>query len=733
MDRIVACFGTDSGWRLIALTVVACLLSSLVAMALFHRVRASRRHLHSAVEYMSQGLSMFDKEQRLIVCNRRYAELFGLAIESLKPGMTLRQIMELRIANGTIPAADPQAFVRARLATAAANKAATDLLEFPDGRVFAAVHQPTADGGWLATFEDISGRMQAEGELALARTFLTQAREDAERAAREAKAAHDRLREAFDVVPEGLVLFDADDRYVLWNRRYAEMYADGRDDLIVGRRFEDLLRLGLSLGQYPDAVGREKEWLADRLARHVQRNNSHEQWTSDGRWIRVEERRTADGGSIGVRVDITELKASEASFRLLFKSNPVSMWVYDRKTLRFLAVNEAAVEHYGYSRERFLQMSVLDLLFRADPEPRMLDRLAAESSSDAAGRSDQHLRGDGSTIEVVTYTRSLRWDDQDAAIVAAIDMTERKRAEDRIKHLAHHDALTDLPNRACFTETLTAVFKGAELSGQRFAVLCVDLDYFKQANDLFGHVVGDALLRAVAGRLQDAAQGHFLARIGGDEFTFISKAGDEPATASALAERLLAAVADDFVVDGHRIRIGLSIGIAIYPTDGASETSLVGNADAALYRAKADGRMMVRFFEAEMDERLRAIHSLHFDLRSALDRNELSLHYQPQAEVGGKVFGFEALVRWTHASRGAVAPGVFIPVAEDHGLINRIGEWVLREACREAASWRLPLRIAVNLSPIQFRHGDLPASSTRCSTAAVSRPSGSNSRSPKAC
>ena len=610
--------------------------------------------------------------------------------------------MQMRIASGVMPGMDPEDFIRDRLAIAAANEPTTNLLEFDDGRVFVAVHQPTADGGWVATFEDISGRMHAEGELTRTRSYLSQARAEAERAASEAQAAHDRLREAFDVVPEGLVLFDAQDRYVLWNRRYAELYDHGTDGLVAGTTFADMLRAGLQRGEYPDAVDREEEWLAERLARHALPQNTHEQLSADGRWIRVDERRTADGGSIGIRVDITELKQREASFKLLFRGNPLPMWVYDRTTLRFLAVNEAALRHYGYSREAFLAMSLSDL---QRPGRSAADEQEWPGSDDQVGQTRQHVKADGTPIEVAVYSRSLVYDGHEASLVAAIDMTERMLAERRIKHLAHHDALTDLPNRASFAEHLAAAFEQARSSGQRFAILCIDLDYFKQANDVFGHRVGDALLRAVAGRLRAAAQGAFLARIGGDEFTAISGFGPQPAEAVALAERLLGAVAEDFLIDGHRIRIGLSIGAAVFPGDGSTETSLVGNADAALYRSKAEGRIMVRFFEAEMDQRQRERNSLHYDLRSAIERKELSLHYQPQARVDGEVFGFEALIRWQHPQRGMVPPGSFIPIAEEHGLIGRIGEWVLRGPAGRLPPGSCRCSIAVNLSPLQFRHG----------------------------
>lgn len=652
-----------------------------------------------ALNNMSQGLCFYDGEQRLVVCNRRYLDMYGLAPESVKPGMLLAEIVELRSRAGSSPVMSADDYMAWRNRIADVNEASDSIVELADGRVFRICHRPMPDHGWVATHDDITEQHRAEKALA-------EAKANAERAELTARSAHTRLTEALDIVPEGIAILDADDRYVMWNKRYAELYADSSQAIIAGMSFEEVLRFGLARQQYPDAIGREEEWLIERLTRHAQPWSRHEQHLSGDRWLRIEERRMEDGGSIGVRVDITDLKRREASFRLLFEENPLPMWVVDVETLQFLAVNAAACQHYGYSPEQMLTMTVEDL--RAPEERRMLrDEFRRHGGLHTAKQTRHHVTADGRAIEVAIEARPLRYNGRNASVAVAFDMTDRKRAEQRILHLACHDILTDLPNRAALDGRFAQVLQEARARGTGFAVLCIDLDRFKQINDLFGHSTGDQALREVSQRLLAAAQGAFLARVGGDEFIAITDQAPLPSSAELLAKRLREALESGILIEGHTLELDLSVGVAVYPRDGDNARLLFANADAALYRAKAEGRGVIRFFSAAMDQQLRERRALERDLKTAVRSGELFLEYQPQRHRNGEIIGFEALVRWQHPRHGVIPPTEFISIAEESDLIVEIGDWVLREACRRAASWDDHLRIAVNVSAIQFRRGNL--------------------------
>jgi diguanylate cyclase (GGDEF)-like protein/PAS domain S-box-containing protein len=536
---------------------------------------------------------------------------------------------------------------------------------------------------------------------------LRRAQAATELAIQEAERAHARLREAIDILPEGIVFLDPEGRYILWNQKYAEIYKRSADLFKPGARLRDTLRIGVARGDYPEAAGREEEWMAERLAKLENPQGRHEQTLSDGRCILIEERRTSDGGMIGLRVDITEMKQREASFRLLFDSNPVPMLVYALDDQRIIAVNDAAVAHYGYRREAFLRMK-LDALH--DPgEPAALPHLAAPSPDDQAGRTWKHRKADGLPIDVAIYSQLLTYDGRAAALIAAIDITERKRAEARVAYMAHHDALTSLPNRVLMRLRMEDMLRRVRRDGGQFAVLCIDLDNFKSVNDTLGHPLGDLLLQHVAIRLQSALRDHdTVARLGGDEFAVIQGGAATPDIASALAERLLTVISEPYELDGHLVAIGASIGVTLAPGDGEDADRLLKQADMALYRAKGDGKGAFRFFEPEMDARVQARRRLEMDLRSALHTGGLEIHYQPLIDIAsGDTCAFEALLRWPHPERGMIPPADFIPVAEETGLIGAIGAFVLRQACSDAMAWPADTKVAVNLSPLQFRTGNL--------------------------
>ena len=322
--------------------------------------------------------------------------------------------------------------------------------------------------------------------------------------------------------------------------------------------------------------------------------------------------------------------------------------------------------------------------------------------------------GRGATRVVHQRGRAIRIVDQPMKgggwVATFEDITEWEQAQAQISHMARHDALTNLPNRTLFREELEQALSMVKPADQ-LAVLCLDLDHFKKINDTLGHPIGDALLSQVAARLrQCVGPNDTVARLGGDEFAVVQFCrGCDPSAVSALASHIVEALAAPYEINGHQLMIGVSIGISLAPEDGDNPDALLKNADLALYRAKADGRGTYRFFEAGMDARAQARRLLELDLRLALQRNEFEVHYQPIRDIGSEeIVVCEALVRWKHPLRGLIGPNQFIPLAEENGLIIKLGEWVLRTACRDASRWSTAC-VAVNLSPAQFKNPDLVA------------------------
>jgi diguanylate cyclase (GGDEF)-like protein/PAS domain S-box-containing protein len=341
-------------------------------------------------------------------------------------------------------------------------------------------------------------------------------------------------------------------------------------------------------------------------------------------------------------------------------------------------------------------------------ESRFPDKVARARLLSGSGlpveTSLRHL--DGSLTPVELILRPIVFAGRPHHVIAVRDLQARKEAEQHIHYLAHHDALTSLPNRSHFNERIDQEI-AALIKGESLAVLCLDLDRFKEVNDLFGHAAGDTVLQAVAARVSAVlGERQMMARLGGDEFAVLLPGVTNPAAASRVAESILEALRSTSEAPETN-SISTSIGIALYPDDATDRQSLLTHADTALYRAKTEGRNTYRFFEARMGAEVRERRMLEHDLRLAIARDELRLVYQPQKQIQSQaIVGFEALLRWKHPTRGEISPAIFIPIAEETGAILEIGDWVLKSACREAATWTRPLTVAVNVSAVQLYNAD---------------------------
>jgi diguanylate cyclase (GGDEF)-like protein/PAS domain S-box-containing protein len=519
-----------------------------------------------------------------------------------------------------------------------------------------------------------------------------------------AHRAEQRLRDAIDLLPQGVVFLDAEGRYILWNQQYAEIYAVSADLLAPGVRLADTLRIGVERGDYPEAVGREDEWLAERMARMREPASRHEQRLANGRRILIEDRTTSDGGTIGLRVDITDLRQSEEAFRLLFERNPVAMLVYDIHSGCIRSANPSAAEYFGLAIEQFEGLDASHLF--ADDEWAGAEAMLAQdfNEQDRVWRLRRH---DGSQGEAMIFTRLSQLEGYAATIVSVFDITARRRIEQRMAHMARHDELTGLANRSHCREHLRHCLETAEPNATVTLAL-VDLDHFKPVNDTYGHHFGDALLTDAARRMRELVPSDaLLCRIGGDEFAVIFRKSSRT-QAEIVSRSIITALSQPFHLQGHVLHIGATIGFATSPYDSCDPETLLRYADLALYAAKGEKRGTCRSFESGMDAAAQEKTRLEIDFREALRTGQLQVYYQPLVDLEtGAVECFEALLRWHHPVRGNVSPDVFVPLAEEIGLIDAVGRMVLHTACREAMTWPEHIKLSVNVSPLQFRNGNL--------------------------
>jgi diguanylate cyclase (GGDEF)-like protein/PAS domain S-box-containing protein len=659
--------------------------------AALQRMRRKQRtrtaFVNSALNNMRQGIIMVSADERLVFCNDHYLSMYRLTRADIEPRMELRTLHAIRKARGSY-IGDP---ARIGMKEDGLDRIVRD---YPDGRAILVIRHQLPNGGWVTTHEDITDQRAMAKQLATTKHFL-------------------------ETVIDNIALCVAvkdlrDGRYILANRAFEE-YSRFPRDRILGSRAAEIFSPASAR-----AIDEADQAAIDSPTGHSTMEITVEfgarQRTLSAQRVVTRDERGEPEFLVNLFHDVTdrnalarELEDTKKFLELIVDHIPSMIFVRSIKDGRYRLVNRGGEKFFRKDRAEMIGRTVeevhaphnADVIKRRDMAA--LARGGEVLEEDYASRGEKGLRYFAGRRVVVPDEAG----EPEYLIVTGEDMTERRQAEMRLAHMAYHDSLTDLPNRVAFVQMLEQMIDACAGSSE-FAVLSIDLDRFKEVNDVFGHAVGDRLLVEAARRIAGAAQGASVARLSGDEFGLIVD-GDQPATALALAARLTEAMRAEFQIDDRILRIGMTCGIAVFPRHGEDAGSLLANADAALFRAKSVARGSARMFSAETDRQVRDRRALHHDLANALRNGELCLHFQPQAEAGGAVIGFEALARWNHPVRGAVAPGTFIPLAEDSGLIVEMGEWFLREACREAASWARPLQISVNLSPVQFLHGDLVA------------------------
>ena len=533
------------------------------------------------------------------------------------------------------------------------------------------------------------------------------------------------LNAALESIPFGFCVWSPKFRLVMWNRHYLDIYNFPARRIRKGMTLEEVVELSAEMGNHPDQTVSEfyEAYTHQLLSNRGGARAKEREILSGGRTIESAHVFAPGLGWVVTHEDVTEEIASNEiiqrrkrelerqNIRLDAAVNNISqgLCMYDPKG-RLVICNEPYQRIYNlpeeYLRPGTQLEDILGWLFdqgmsSMDDREGYIQWRREVISKGEYGKNIHELNG--RTIMMQHHPM------KDGGWVSTHeDITEQRQTEARMRHLARHDALTDLPNRIQFLEEMT-MLEGALKRGEQAAVLCIDLDHFKAVNDTLGHAIGDEVLKQVSARLWGTTrETDILARLGGDEFSLLLRPVEHPADAAKVAERIVKAIAAPFQIQGHHILIGASVGIAMAPGDGAMTDTLMKNADLACYKAKSEGRSTYHFFEPGMDADLQKRRIIEQGLRLALARDELRLVFQPLIGLKeNRVTCFEALLRWDHAEMGTVSPAEFIPIAEETGLIVQIGEWVLRQACRTAATWPSHVRIAVNLSPIQFKNRKL--------------------------
>jgi diguanylate cyclase (GGDEF)-like protein/PAS domain S-box-containing protein len=684
-------------WELLIGGVAVCSFLGAIALWILSALRKVKRSqlrrnafVSSALNNLNQGVVMTDAQQRIVFCNDRYLEIYGLARSDIPRNITGPELLAMRRERGVLDVSVEDFYKHADTPEGL-------ITELPGGGSVLVKYFRLPNGGSVATHEDCSEQRKLSRQLASTKQFL---------------------ESVLDNVPVCVAAKSIENgRYIFANRAFERFSRFSREH-IVGKRADEIFQaetaagiesadraaLESSNGHFRNEIVVERGSKKRVIASHrvIARNDKNQPEFLIALFDDVTDRRSLS----------EELESTKKFLELVVDNIPVSLIVERVSDGQYLLANRSAETILNRRREDATGLTAADIF-----NPREAKLIIARDEAAIKKRgllTEEHPISTKDGLRLFLTRRMTVLDDSGEPqylIKTHEDVTDRRQTESRMAHMAYHDGLTDLPNRAAFLQALAQMIEACEGTDEEFAVLSVDLDGLKEINDVFGHATGDKLLIEVARRLQTSARGGVVARLSGDEFGLIID-GKQPIAGMLLAEQLAETLANEFLIDGKSVRTGVTTGISIFPHNGVDAASLLANAGAALFRAKAKSRGSISIYEPEMDQQIRDRRVLHQDLSVAIRNGELSLHYQPQAMsretvATSEVIGFEALARWLHPVRGFVPPGDFIPLAEESGLIVAMGEWILREACREAASWPMPLQIAVNLSPAQFMHGDL--------------------------
>lgn len=535
------------------------------------------------------------------------------------------------------------------------------------------------------------------------------------------------LDAALENIPYGFCVWSPQFRLVMWNKNYRDLYGFDAGAIRRGMSLEELVYLSARLGNHSDQGPQAfyEQYTSQLLAN---RNGARHKNQEVARGNRVIETAHAYSHALGWVVTHEDITDEIASAEI----EQERQRELERQNIRLDAtVNNISQGLCMFDRNGNLVLcnapyiKIYDLPAKLHKAGARLEDILAHLfgiGMSTAGTREDYIswrrsviaRGEfGKTEHILKNGRTILMQhhpmDDGGWVSTHEDITEQRQTEARIQHLARHDSLTNLPNRIEFLEQMART-EASLRRGEMAAVLYVDLDHFKAVNDTLGHAVGDEVIKQASARLWGCTrETDMLARLGGDEFALLLRPITGAGDAARVAERLIKSISAPMIINGQSVTIGVSVGIAVGPGDGVQTDTLLKNADLALYKAKDDGRSTYHFFEAGMDAQLRQRRAIEMGLRQALEKNEMRLVYQPLLGLTeNRVTCVEALLRWTHDGE-VISPVDFIPIAEDTGLIAQIGEWVLRDACQTAASWPGDVRVAVNLSPAQFKHRDLVA------------------------